>query len=224
MNECSTNQTQHFSGCAALAASGVQVKHLKLFDPIRTTVQIRQKTTKHTPADKLYDAFISPLAGAHGLVEINTRLRTDPAWQQAFGRRACAEQPVAQQILDACTTDHVTQLQHALDEICRQQSQSVHYDYRANFLLWEVDKDPGGFWIGLVQVLTGRSASGFSHANAMICMNCSNVKVAGAPRRCSSARRTSIACLSRFGLPVASMASKRDWAALQRSRHNRTVS
>ncbi len=120
MNECSTNETQHFTGCASLAAIGVKVSQLKLFDPIRTRVQIKQKTIKHTPADKLYDAFISLLAGAQGLVEINTRLRSDPALQQAFGRRACAEQSVVQQTLDACTTENVTQLQQALDEIYRQ--------------------------------------------------------------------------------------------------------
>ena len=97
MNECSTNQTHHFTGCASLAAIGVKLSQLKLFDPIRTHVQIRQKTIKHTPVDKLYDAFISLMAGAHGMVEINTRLRTDPALQQAFGRRACAEQSVVQE-------------------------------------------------------------------------------------------------------------------------------
>jgi len=35
--------------------------------------------------DNVYDAFISLLAGAHGLIEINTCLRSDPALQQAFG-------------------------------------------------------------------------------------------------------------------------------------------
>ncbi len=139
MNECSTNPTQHFTGCASLAALGVKLSQLKLFDPIRTTVQIRQKTIKHTPVDKLYDAFISLLAGAHGLVEINTRLRTDPALQQAFGRSACAEQSVVQQTLDACTTENVAQLQHALDEIYRQHSQSMHHDYQASMHLLDVD-------------------------------------------------------------------------------------
>jgi hypothetical protein len=132
MNECSTNQTQHFTGCASLAAIGAKLSQLKLFDPIRTTVQIRQKTIKHTPIDKLYDAFISLLAGAHGLVEINTRL-------QAFGRSACAEQSVVQETLDACTPDNVMQLQHALDEIYRQHSQSVQHDYQASFQLLDVD-------------------------------------------------------------------------------------
>src|SRR5258707_3166852 len=139
MKECSTNQTQHFSGCASLAAIGVKLSQLKLFEPIRRLVQIRQKTIKHTAADKLYDAFISLLAGAHGLVEINTRLRTDPALQQAFGRSACAEQSVVQETLDACTTENVTQLQHALDEIYRQHSKSFQHDYHANFQLLDVD-------------------------------------------------------------------------------------
>ena len=100
---------------------------------------IGQKTVKHTPADKLYDAWISLLTGAHGLVEINTRLRTDPGLQRAFGRSACAEQSVVQETLDACTTENVLQLQQALDEIFRQHSQSVQHDYQASFQLLDVD-------------------------------------------------------------------------------------
>ncbi len=139
MNESITGITTHFSPTASLAAIGVKLSQLNLFGPIRTQVQIQQKTVKHTPADKLYDAFISLLAGAHGLVEINTRLRTDPGLQRAFGRSACAEQSVVQETLDACTTENVTQLQHALDAIYRQHSQSVHHDYQAGFHLLDVD-------------------------------------------------------------------------------------
>src|SRR6266571_1387181 len=112
MNECSTNPTQHFTGCASLAALGVKLSQLKLFDPIRTTVQIRQKTIKHTPVDKLYDAFISLLAGAHGLVEINTRLRADLALRdpplaeaRVLNSRWCKKPMLA------CTAENVTQLQ-----------------------------------------------------------------------------------------------------------------
>src|SRR5258708_11271181 len=139
MNESITPTTNHFSPAASLAALGVKLRQLDLFGPIRTEVQIRQKTVKHTPVDKLSDAFISLLAGAHGLVEINTRLRTDPALQHAFGRQACAEQSVVQETLDACTASNVMQLQHALDEIYRQHSQSVQHDYQASFQLLDVD-------------------------------------------------------------------------------------
>src|SRR6266567_5983647 len=131
MNESITHTTTHFSPTASLAAIGVQLSQLNLFGPIRTQVQIRQKTVKHTPADKLYDAFISLLAGAHGLVEINTRLRTDPGLQQAFGRQGCAEQSVVQETLDACTQENVRQMQHALDRISRQHSRAYRHDYQA---------------------------------------------------------------------------------------------
>src|SRR5215212_1609796 len=87
----------HFSARTTLAALGLKLRSLDLFGPIRTTVTIPQKTVKHSPTQKLYDAFITLLTGAQGLVEINTRLRSDPAVQRAFGRTSCAEQSVVQE-------------------------------------------------------------------------------------------------------------------------------
>ncbi len=139
MNESITATTNHFSPAASLAAIGVKLSQLDLFGPIRQQVQIGQKTVKHTPTDKLYDAFISLLAGAHGLVEINTRLRADPALQAAFGRKACAEQSVVQETLSACTAENVTQGQHALDVIYQQHSQGFQHNYEAGFQLLDVD-------------------------------------------------------------------------------------
>ena len=103
MTQSSTETTTHFSPAASLAALGAKMRELNLFGPIRDRVQIKQKTVKHAPSDKLDDALISLLAGAHGVVEITTRLRTDPGLQRAFGRTACAEQSVVQETLDACT-------------------------------------------------------------------------------------------------------------------------
>jgi len=123
MNESTTKPTKQFSGCASLAALGVQLRQLDVFGPIGKTVRIAQKTVKHTPIDKVYDAFISLLAGAHGLVEINTRLRADPALQKAFGRSSCAEQSVVQETLDHCSAENVSQMEQALDTIYRQHSQ-----------------------------------------------------------------------------------------------------
>jgi len=139
MNESITKATKQFTGCASLAALGVKLKQLDLFGPIRKTVQIAQKTVKHTPIDKLYDAFISLLAGAHGLVEINTRLRADVALQAAFGREACAEQSVVQETLDACTAENVNQMEQALDSIYRQHGRGYRHDYRAGLQLLDVD-------------------------------------------------------------------------------------
>jgi hypothetical protein len=77
MHESITKTTQHFSARASLAAIGIKLKQVDLFSPVRQMVHIAQKTVKHTPIDKVYDGFIAILAGAHGLVEINTRLRID---------------------------------------------------------------------------------------------------------------------------------------------------
>src|SRR5437660_10915310 len=139
MNESTTKQTKQFTGCASLAAMGVKLRQLDVFGPIRQTVRIGQKTVKHTPIDKLYDGFIAMLAGAHGMVEINTRLRSDPALQAAFGRTACAEQSVVQQTLDACTDENVTQMQQALDEIYREHSATYRHDYGSRYQILDID-------------------------------------------------------------------------------------
>jgi hypothetical protein len=117
----------------------VKLRSLKLFEVIGNHVRIRQKTVKHTPIEKLTDAFITILSGAHGLVEINTRLRPDVALQRAFGRRDCAEQSVVQQTLDACTQENVEQMQRALDVIFRSQSRAYRHDYEAELQLLDLD-------------------------------------------------------------------------------------
>ena len=109
---------------ATLVALGLKVQQLDLFHPIREQVHIKQKTVRYTPIDKLYAAWIAILAGAQGLVEVNTRLRSDPALQAAFGRTACAEQSVIQETLDACDTATVQQMEQALTPILQQHSQA----------------------------------------------------------------------------------------------------
>lgn len=124
---------------ASLAALGLKLRKLDLFRPIRERVHIEQKTVLHTPTDKLYDAFVGILAGAHGLVEINTRLRSDPALQRAFGRQACAEQSVVQDTLDASDETSVAQMEAALDEIFRRHSRAYRHDYHRGWQLLDVD-------------------------------------------------------------------------------------
>jgi len=60
---------------------------LYIFQKVRTV----QKTVKFSPTAKLVDALITILAGAHGLMEANKRVRPDQGLQQAFGRSGCAE-------------------------------------------------------------------------------------------------------------------------------------
>jgi hypothetical protein len=135
----SSEVRRHFSPAASLAALGMHLRQIDLFGPIRDTVKIGQKSVKHTPLDKLKDAFISILAGAHGLVEINTRLRSDVALQRAFGRTACAEQSVVQDTLNTCSTEQVTQMAQALQTIYRQHSQGYAHDYSQAWQLLDAD-------------------------------------------------------------------------------------
>lgn len=91
VNECSTETTKEYMTYASLAALGVKVRELKLFEPIRQRVKIAQKTVKDTPIEKLYDGWIAMPARAHLSVEINSRMRADGALLAAFGRSRCAE-------------------------------------------------------------------------------------------------------------------------------------
>ncbi len=139
MNESTTAPMKQFSSYASLAAIGIKLRELKVFEPIAQTVQIAQKTIKDKPTDKLYDAFISLLAGAHGLVEINTRLRAESGLQRAFGRSRCAEQSVVQDTLNAATAENVEQLEQAMETIYRRYSQGSRHDYQADLQILDVD-------------------------------------------------------------------------------------
>jgi hypothetical protein len=66
-----------YSPRATLGAIGINIGSLKFFGTIVEHVKIRQKTIKHTPVEKITDAFIAILAGSHGLVESNTRVRSN---------------------------------------------------------------------------------------------------------------------------------------------------
>src|SRR5260370_38293055 len=113
MNESTIVATKTFTGSASLAAVCIKLAELKLFEPIAQQVQIAQKTIKDRPSDKLYDAFISILAVAHGLGEINTRLLADVGLQRASGRSPCAEQPVDRATSKPSTAQHVKQSEQA---------------------------------------------------------------------------------------------------------------
>ncbi len=129
----------YFSSHASLAGIGRKVKKLKLFDPITQKVKIAQKTVKYRPTEKLMDAFITLLAGAQGMVEVNKRLKADPGLQRAFGRMGCAEQSVVQDTLDACIGENVTQMHQAMGTIFRRHSQTYRHDYQLSWQVLDAD-------------------------------------------------------------------------------------
>jgi hypothetical protein len=137
MSESTLNT--HFCGHASLAAIGNYLRQLDFLAPIREHVKIAQKTIKYTPFDKLRDAFVLLLTGAHRMVEINTKLRADPALCEAFGLAGCAEQSVVQDTLDACTDANVEQMRQAMNAIFREHSRAYRHHYRRQWQLLDID-------------------------------------------------------------------------------------
>jgi hypothetical protein len=133
------NEFTHFSPRASLAAVGLYMQEQKIWDIVENTVQIKQKVIRHTPVEKLMDAFINILAGGEGVVEINTRVRPDQALQQAFGRANCADQSSVSQTLTVCTPENVEQLRTALQRIYQQHGQGYHHDYQRQYQLLDID-------------------------------------------------------------------------------------
>ena len=129
----------HFTARATLVALGLKIQQLGVFRPIAENVRVAQKVIKYTPVEKLKDALITILAGAHGLVEANKRVRPDRALQRSFGRNGCAEQSVISDTLDACTPENVEQMERAMQAIYQQQSAGHRHDYQQGYQLLDVD-------------------------------------------------------------------------------------
>jgi hypothetical protein len=75
---------EQLSAKAGLVGLGLKVRQLGILEPIEEEIKIRQKTVKYTPYEKLMDALIAILSGAKGQVEVNKRVRSDPALQAAL--------------------------------------------------------------------------------------------------------------------------------------------
>lgn len=128
-----------FSGYASLCVVGMHMRRLQIWERVAKHVHIRQKVIDHTPLDKLLDAFINILAGGHGLVEVNTRVRPETMLQRAFGRVGCADQSTISDTLNACSAENVDQMRRANQEIYRRHSQGYRHDYECHWQVLDVD-------------------------------------------------------------------------------------
>jgi len=133
------NHYTRFSARASLGAVGMQMQRMGVWKRIGKQVQIKQKVIEHTPLDKLLDAFINILAGGHGLVEVNKRVKADEALQRAFGRAGCADQSTISDTLNACTEENVEQMRQGLEEIYRSYGQGYRHIYREQEQVLDVD-------------------------------------------------------------------------------------
>jgi hypothetical protein len=134
-----TDYSKRYSRRASLAAVGIQMRRWRIWETVGEHVRIKQKVIRHTPLDKLLDAFINILAGGQGLVETNKNVRADPGLQRAFGRERCAEQSTVSDTINASTEENVGQMRQAVTEVYRTYGQGYRHSYQAHLQLLDVD-------------------------------------------------------------------------------------
>ena len=128
-----------FSSRCSLVAVGLLMRQLGIWTVIERWVHIGQKTVKHTPLEKLLDAFINVLAGGQGLCEVNTRVRPDHALQQAFGRARCADQSQVSRTLNCCMEENVLEMRQANKETYQTHGVGYRHDYKRQWQVLDVD-------------------------------------------------------------------------------------
>lgn len=133
------NNCIRFSPRASLALTGMRIQQMGIWQTIEQHVKIKQKVIKHSPVEKLQDAFINIMAGGHGVVEVNNRVRPDAALSAAFGRSGCAEQSTVSETLNASDETSVYQMREALRVIYQQHSQGYVHHYGRELQLLDVD-------------------------------------------------------------------------------------
>ena len=133
------SQFTKFSPRASLIALGNYLETTVIWQIIEQEVQIKQKILRHTPTDKLKDAWISMLAGAQSLVELNTLVRPDKALQQAFGREDCADQSTVSETLNSCDEQTVKQMRMAHKRIYQRYGKGYQHHYGKQMQILDVD-------------------------------------------------------------------------------------
>lgn len=132
-------QSTKFSPRASLIALGNYVENTVIWQIVEQEVKIKQKVINHTPTDKLKDAWISMLAGAKSLVELNTLVGPDKALQKAFGREDCADQSTVSETLNACDDQTVKQMRVANKRIYQRYGKGYKHHYGKHLQILDVD-------------------------------------------------------------------------------------
>jgi hypothetical protein len=134
--------TMMTTGRASLCALGEYLRRHCFFAPLRESIQIRQKTVRYRPVDKLLDALSGMLCGAKTISQSNLTIRVDPAVQRAFGRTGCAEQSTLARTLRACTGENVAQLERVSWYYLKRYGQTPHHRFAERLLWVDIDLTP----------------------------------------------------------------------------------
>ena len=154
------------SARASLCALGEYLRRHAFFAPLYQHVQLRQKTIKYRPVDKLLDALVGMLCGAKTIAQSNVTVRVDPAVQRAFGRKGCADQSTIARTLQAGTPQTVEQLEEVSWYYLKRYGHTPRHRFRERRLWVDIDLTPlptgakaegsERTWMGRCRSKTGR--------------------------------------------------------------------
>lgn len=122
---------------APVAALSAYYQTYEVLKPLET-VAVPMKTVNYSPANKLFQVFLSVLTGCEYLSMVNTRLRPERKLAQVWRNERFAHQATLSETLDGLTLTNLVQLDAAVRQICRRCGRAHHHDWRG-FLRLDFD-------------------------------------------------------------------------------------
>lgn len=127
---------------APLGVLGYCLTRTHFLDPVLKSVRLPLKTVTHSPASKLLDVLVSILAGCGAIRHVNTRLRSDLALAQAWGRERFAEPATLARTLDCFTAEQLAQLRQGSEFLFRRESRTLRHPFAKDWLWRDIDLTP----------------------------------------------------------------------------------
>ena len=124
---------------APLCVLGSLVGQTDLFAPILNRMKFPEKMHVREPWLAILDLWISILAGCRSISQVNTRIRPDRLLAKARGRERFFEQSTLARVLDACTSEQVSQLRDGVEAMSRWIGQTPHHPWKEKTLMIDID-------------------------------------------------------------------------------------
>lgn len=132
--------------------------------PVYSQLELKQKSVRHRPADKLQDILVGILAGCRAISQVNTLIRPDVVLAQAWGREAFADQGLLADTLDAFDEAGIEQLRRGSQRLFRQEGRLWHHDFNQEWLWLDIDLTP----LPISKYAEGSTKGKFAKKTAMV--------------------------------------------------------
>ena len=126
---------------APLCVVGQGLMERQSLDPLLKFDLISQKICRHSPGEKIMDAFLLIMAGYPSLYLLNKHLRPDQTLSQGWNRPILAEQSSISRVLDAFDEEGLDELSQIAWQFWAEHSQLKHHDWRKRIVV-DLDLTP----------------------------------------------------------------------------------